>query len=141
MTAARSEPAQQPPPPQEVLLARLRRAAPPARLFREHAHRAEAADGGCWWFSSTGEGRFDLQPPQGTCYLGESEGVAARERCGRLMAMGIPITEALYAGRIVTQVPSLQADVEAADLTDPSSLRAGVTGELASTSDYALCQE
>lgn len=44
-------------------------------------------DRGCWWFSSvTGEpaksGRFDLPPTRGTCYLGVTEEIAARERVG-----------------------------------------------------------
>lgn len=141
MTGHRSEPAQQGPPEVATLRNHLPHVTPIGNLFREHGLREGSPDGGCRWFSSSGEGRFDLTDPLGSCYLGETEGVAARERCGRLMAMGIAITEALYAGRVVSEVPPPDLDGPVADLTHPSALRAGVTGELASSADYALCQE
>lgn len=61
--------------------------------FRAHVdHGTDPAnrgdrDRGCWWFSSvTGEpakaGRFDLPPDRGTCYLGATDEIAARERVG-----------------------------------------------------------
>lgn len=55
--------------------------------------------------------------------------------------MGLPITEAVYAGRVVTEVPPPTLDGECADLTHPSALAVGVTGELSATSDYGLTQE
>src|SRR5690606_5570920 len=41
--------------------------------------RVTAAEHGPWWFSSTGEGRFDLVPPRGTCYLADDEVAALLE--------------------------------------------------------------
>lgn len=138
MSSPRSHQAQQGPP--DDLRGRLPGTTPSTPLFREHEHRPEALDGGCWWFSSNGGGRFDLAAPEGTCYLGETEGVAARERVGRLMAMRVPITESIYRYRVVTEVAAPVLRSPGADLTDPAVLRTGITGELAATSDYRLCQ-
>lgn len=140
MNPDRARPAQQPPPPASVLRERLPRADVGPRLFREHGLRGSEEDGGCWWFSSSGEGRFDLEEPQGTCYLAESERAAARERCGRLMAMRLPISESIYAGRVVSEVMSPPGLGAVGDLASPAALGVGVTAELMATSDYALCQ-
>lgn len=137
----RSAPAQQPPPDAAVLRDRMPTATLPLALFREHGRRVGAADLGCWWFADTGEGRFDLPEPDGTCYFGETVGVAVRERCGRLLAMGLPVSEALYRGRVVTEVPCPQGAAASADLAHPDAVLAGVTGELAATSDYRLTQD
>lgn len=106
---------------------------------REHAARP-GPDRGCWWFASTptgGEpaGRFDLDAPRGTCYLGATVGVAARERCGRLLAAGV-IPEAHLTGRLVSTVRLPPTTV--ADLTHPDGARIGVTAELASGNDYTV---
>lgn len=49
---------------------------PPATL-----HRVCRQENGTWWFSSDGSGRFDLGPPEGTCYFStdryEPDGVRA----------------------------------------------------------------
>lgn len=108
--------------------------------FREHADRAPASDRGCWWFTHTPVGkypggRFDLAHPRGTCYLGSSLGVAARERCGRLLAIGL-IPEGHVAGRVVSTVRLPPTQV--ADLTHPDGARLGVTAELATGHDYPL---
>lgn len=137
MTPARSDPAQQDPPDATTLRHTLPRVAISGNLFREHQLRWDAQDGGCWWFSSSGDGRFDLEDPLGTCYLGETEGVAARERCGRLMAMRLPITEAIYHERVVSEVLPPSADILMADLADPGAITAGVTGELFASANYA----
>lgn len=141
MTPHRSKQALQSPPDAVTLHAHLPRAGAPGVLYREHELRSAAPDGGCWWFSSSAHGRFDFTDPAGTCYLGETEGVAARERCGRLMAMQIPITQAIYAGRVISEVPPPQLEGDIADLSDAGALLAGVTAEISSSSDYALCQE
>lgn len=140
MTPHRSEQALQSPPDAATLRAHLPRAAAPGVLYREHELRSAEPDGGCWWFSFSAHGRFDLTDPAGTCSLGETEGVAARERCGRLMAMQIPITQAIYAGRVISEVSPPQVDGDIADLSDPAALRAGVTAAISTSSDYALCR-
>lgn len=106
---------------------------------REHADRP-GPDRGCWRFTSTplgGEpdGRFDLTEPRGTCYLGSTLGVAARERCGRLLAAGA-IPEGHLTGRLVSTAKLPPTSV--ADLTHPDGARIGVTAELAAGHDYPL---
>lgn len=44
--------------------------------------RAHHRDFGAWWFASDTEGRFNLDPPNGTCYLAVDEETALRERLG-----------------------------------------------------------
>lgn len=135
----RSAPAQQPPPDPEILRSSMPRSDVQGTWHREHAAR-RGPDRGCWWFASTpagGEpaGRFDLREPRGTCYLGSTLGVAARERCGRLLAAGA-IPEGHLAERLVSSVQLRPTTV--ADLTHPDGARIGVVAELASGHDYHL---
>lgn len=135
----RSDPAQKPPPDLETLRSGMPRSTVQGAWHREHADRP-GPDRGCWWFSSTPvgggpEGRFDLTEPRGTCYLGSTLGVAARERCGRLLAAGA-IPEDHLAGRLVSTVTLPPTTV--ADLTDPAGAHVGVTAELATGHDYPL---
>lgn len=135
----RSAPAQQPPPGRDVLRSSMPRTDAQGEWHREHAERP-GPDRGCWWFASIPaggepEGRFDLEEPRGTCYLGSTPGVAARERCGRLLAAGA-IPEGHLAGRRVSTVQLPPTTV--ADLTHPDGARIGVTAELASGHEYRL---
>ena len=114
--------------------------------YREHQHRPEKPDEGCWWFSShkTGQepgGRFDLVTPNGTCYLGETVGVAVRERCGRFLATHMPIPTGHMEGRVVSTVVLAPMPAPVADLTSPDGARFGVTGELTAGNDYTLTVE
>lgn len=45
-------------------------------------YRAHHVAYGPWWFASDHEGRFNLDPPRGTCYLADDEKTALRERLG-----------------------------------------------------------
>ncbi len=76
------------PPADPAELARFPRRAVDGTWFRSHVDRG-GRDHGCWWFASVGPGddpdacgRFDLPPPDGTCYLASTEEAAARERVG-----------------------------------------------------------
>ena len=86
--------------------------------FRSHVDRAASPDHGCWWFSSVGAGdpngygRFDLPKPDGTCYLGSTEEVAARERIGPYLSSvaGRELVSAAVLSTpdgpvVITQVP------------------------------------
>lgn len=56
--------------------------------------------------------------------LRETAGVAVRERCGRLIVMGVAITEANYQGRVVSEVTRLDELFEAVlDVEDPPASR------------------
>lgn len=50
--------------------------------------RAHHRDFGAWWFASDTEGRFNLDPPNGTCYLAVDEETALRERLGPKVQRG-----------------------------------------------------
>ena len=58
------------PPPPALLNAEFpsREYPPGTEVFRSHTHGR-----GPRWFSSSGEGRFDLAAPNGTCYVAEAE--------------------------------------------------------------------
>lgn len=139
----RSDPVQEGPPPDPIDLAAFPCAPElPTTWFREHARRG-GTDAGCWWFSSHAageepEGRFDLTSPHGTCYLGETPGVAVRERCGRFLAARLPIPATHTQGRIVSEATVVLISRLAADLTSPAAARFGVTGELAGGNDYEI---
>lgn len=136
----RSTPAQ-PAPPSAANLTDLPQCAVAGLYYREHHRRADAIDLGCWWFASTTPGdepggRFDRHSPEGTCYFGQSPGVAARERCGRFLAARRPVPRSHIAGRVVSTVEiSLSA---VADLVHPDAALLGVTAELAAGNDYGL---
>jgi hypothetical protein len=140
----RSDPAQQGPPEGAELHGfPTCRGDLPVTWFREHAAREGADDRGCWWFSShrsraEPQGRFDLAAPHGTCYLGETAGVAVRERCGRFLAARLPVPVTHLAGRVVSEVALDPPPAPVADLTAPAGAGFGVTGELAGGNDYTL---
>lgn len=107
--------------------------------YRQHAER-DGPDRGLWWFSSTHPepapgGRFDLEEPRGTCYLGATPGVTARERCGPLLDAGA-VPAGHLTGRLVTTVAL--APTVVADLTHADGGRLGVTAELTTGHDYRM---
>src|SRR5699024_11531757 len=85
MSVDRAEPAQQLPVSVERVRAKTPRVILEGTLFREHALRENVPDGGGWWISGAGQGRFDLEEPMWTCHLGETAGAGVREGCGRLI--------------------------------------------------------
>ena len=139
----RSDPALQGPPSDPATLAAVPAAVDLGRTwFREHEER-DAPDRGCWWFSSHAPGdeplgRFDLTEPHGTCYLGETVGVAVRERCGRLLAARLPIPESHLHRRVVTAVVLMPLPGPIADTTHPDAATVGINGELAAGNDYEV---
>lgn len=57
------------------------------------------------------------------------------------MAMHLPITEAIYAGRVISRVPPDQVPEGIADLANADAIHVGVTAEISTSPDYPLCQE
>ncbi|MGV8875418.1 MAG: RES family NAD+ phosphorylase [Rhodococcus sp. (in: high G+C Gram-positive bacteria)] len=99
-------------------------------LFR--SHRASL---GTWWYSSNGGGRFDLDEPDGTCYLAEDEVVTLLEIFGGQLVVPSYEVDARAASTI-----TLSSDVTLADLTANTGVAFGVTAEIFSTADYPLTQ-
>ncbi|HVA43299.1 MAG TPA: RES domain-containing protein [Acidimicrobiales bacterium] len=84
-----------------------------------------------WWFSSDGSGRFDLEAPNGTCYLATDAFGAVREasRAG-------PVTPAWVAQRDIHSLapPDLQARLAAATRAGAGAY--GLTKELVTILPY-----
>jgi len=101
---------------------------PPARLVR-----VCTATRGTWWFSSDGSGRFDLQPPEGTCYLAADEYAAIREatRLG-------PVTPEWIAAREVRIVPPPEPRAGLAATNRKAAGRYGMTSEIVTLVPYDL---
>lgn len=89
-----------------------------------------------WWFSSSGAGRFDLPPPDGTCYLAADELGALLEAVGPGRAGGAVTTEFLAARRLWR----LRAPAERSlgDLTARRARGFGITAEIGTLVPYDL---
>lgn len=101
---------------------------PPPRLVRVcEATRAT------WWFSSDGSGRFDLPPPEGSCYLATDAYAAIRE------ASRLGPVSTVWLGRRELRVVSPPAwAIRLAATTHAAAGRFGVTTELVALVPYRL---
>lgn len=101
---------------------------PPSQLVR--VCRAERST---WWFSSDGSGRFDLFPPEGTCYLATDAYAAIREAA----RLG-PVTTVWAHARELRVVAPPEPNARLAGTTRKAAGRYGVTTELATVVPYDL---
>lgn len=92
-----------------------------------------------WWFSSDGTGRFDLLPPDGTCYLATDLATALRERFGHaLVRQGLVTFQAAARTRVSTlRIPSARW---LANTCSPSAAHLGMTREIGTCPSYDLPQ-
>ncbi len=90
---------------------------------------------GPWWFSSDAEGRFDLVPPRGTCYLADDEIGAILEVLGP-----VTVVSPAWAGRLRMWHLGLPHQCRAADTTVRAARGFGVTAELADMVPYDMPQ-
>jgi hypothetical protein len=100
-------------------------------------HRVTHGEHGPWWFASDGDGRFDLTPPRGTCYLADDPVLAVLEVFGDLRP-SLVSTEHLAARRLWTL--ALPSQCDAADTTVRAARGFGVTAELSTITPYELPQ-
>lgn len=91
------------------------------------------ADRPTWWFSSDGSGRFDLAPPEGTCYFATDEYAALRE-ASRLG----PVTPAWVADRQLREVGPPNPHARLAGTTRQAAGDYGMTSELSTLVPYDL---
>lgn len=89
---------------------------------------------GTWFFCSDGSGRFDLDPPEGTCYLATDAYAAIRE-ASRLG----PVSTAWVGARQLRTVEDVAGRL--AHTTHPDAGRYRLTNELATLVPYALPQQ
>jgi hypothetical protein len=92
---------------------------------------------GAGWFSSDGGGRFDLQPPQGTCYLSTDWPPAVLEVLGVEVRDGI-LCEDFFADRQLAIVNV--RDCRLADTTHAQAAAYGVTSQLSTMTPYDIPQ-
>jgi hypothetical protein len=101
---------------------------PPARLVR-----VCRADSNTWWYSGDGSGRFDLPPPQGTCYLATDAYAAIRE-ASRLG----PVATTWVHARELREIQPPDPDARLAATTRKAAGRYGITTELGTLVPYDL---
>lgn len=102
-------------------------------LFRAHDRK-----NGAWYFSNSGQGRFDLTDKRGTCYLAETVGAAVRERVGEQFATGRAIAPEDAKKMVVSELEVHLTNV--ADLESPDVAHFPITSELTSMDDYPVPQ-
>lgn len=92
-----------------------------------------------WWFASSGDGRFNLSPPHGTCHLALDRATAVRETVGeRLATLGLVDEEFARQRYISTlRVPKSQL---LADTSHAAAADYGLTRELVSMTPYSIPQ-
>lgn len=100
-------------------------------------YRAVRRGQGPWWFSSDGSGRFDLEAPEGTCYLATSAVAALLEVLGPELAAARAVGADLLAEREVREL-RLPRRVRLADTTSRRAVAFGVTAELTTIVPYDL---
>lgn len=105
----------------------------PRRTLRssKEVFRVHPSGVGPWWFSSAALGRFDLEPPSGTCYLSLSP-LGAFVEVFRDFAF---VAAQDVAERSLSRL-CLPADVVLADCTSARARAFGVTAAIHSTADY-----
>lgn len=108
------------------------------RARQSQRWRAHAADKGVWYFSSDGGGRFDLAPPQGTCYIADTIEVAVRERLGKRILKSRTIDPDTASSFSVTQITLPRGRF--ADVSAESASDYGVTREISTMTPYATPQ-
>lgn len=109
---------------------------PAYRLGSTHVlARIHKREHGVGFFSADGSGRFDLAPPEGTCYLGE-EPLASFVEVFREASV---VAETLLLQKVLSLI-RLRAEALLADVTQPKSRKFGVTGEIHTTTDHATTQ-
>lgn len=92
----------------------------PARLMRVCRRGRET-----WWFSNDGSGRFNLEAPEGTCYLASDAYAALREA-----SRGGPVSGAWVGERELREVNAPDPAARLAATTRRGAGRFGVTSEL-----------
>jgi hypothetical protein len=106
-------------------------------LQNQRLYRIHRADREPWWFTSKGKMRFDLQEPNGTCYLAEDPVAAFVEVFQEWMDSFVPEHE-INTRLLATLFPP--RDLVIADCTSPRAARFGLTAEIHSVSDRSLTQ-
>lgn len=97
---------------------------------------------GPWYFSS-GNGRFDLVAPLGTCYVADSVVSALAESLGEMgeLSSGVRLVETDAVACRCVRVLKLPAEFSAADLTSPRAANFGADRLLSVDNDRQRTKE
>lgn len=93
-------------------------------------YRAHRKDMGPWWFASDDGGRFNLDPPAGTCYLAIDEETALRERLGRAMLRRGVVSQGWADETVVSKVAVFMGG-RVANTCHREATKHGLTREIA----------
>nr|WP_221195334.1 RES family NAD+ phosphorylase [Hoyosella altamirensis] len=114
---------------------------PQYRLTRARTlYRAHRRDLSPWWFSSSGEGRFDLEAPRGTCYLAFDPCTAVRETAGTTLVQ-LGVVSAEFANTRVVSKLRAPATKRLANTCREQAASYGLTRELGTTTPYTVPRE
>jgi hypothetical protein len=91
-----------------------------------------------WWFSSSLEGRFDLRPPKGTCYLAQDPIGAMLELIGPDITGGV-VSETFLDNRRLRRL-DVPRPHRLANLADRRASGFGVSAEIHTVVPYRLPQ-
>jgi hypothetical protein len=109
----------------------------PAQAWRAHVRRT-GSSAGAWWFSSTPDGRFDLEAPKGTCYLASDPTTALRERLGPTLA-GVDSVEVADVDGVGVSRLAVPHGRDLADTVHPDAVKIpGLTREICTVVDYEV---
>lgn len=101
--------------------------------------RAVTPGNGVWWFGYKGDQRFDLYPPNGTCYVATDQETAIREKLRRrILGHGLTpdVVKEIEVHRLHLPRPG-----DFANTGHQQAARHGVSRELSTTTDYSLTRE
>jgi hypothetical protein len=101
-------------------------------------YRVAQRDRKPWWFGNSLAGRFDLPPPQGTCYLAFDALAALLEVIGPDRLGGV-LSTSFFAVRRLWEL-RLPREHDVADLTARRAARFGITAEIGGIVPYDLPQ-
>jgi hypothetical protein len=96
-------------------------------------YRIHRARHGPWFYSSDGTGRFDLPPPNGTCYLADSSICAFIE----VFKDTKPVARADVEARRVATL-RVSGGIHLADCTQRAARAFGITATTNASADYTL---
>jgi hypothetical protein len=111
----------------------------PARTIRRttRLYRAHTRGRGPWWFSSDGDGRFDLPAPDGTCYVADQPAAALRERLGPRVVRSGTVRRCELERTLVSQL-ALPAPAYVANAAHADAYTHGCTTEISTVEDSGL---